>query len=127
MPFCLCRVNVPVSREQEHSIKARFGEAVAHALGLDEKYLLLGIESGCRLYLRGGGDDPVAYVEVNVFGNEQHRGYDRLTKEITQLFHAVLSIPPGNIYVKYSDISCWGVGGMTFDNYAHRMRSMLYE
>ncbi|WP_297670399.1 phenylpyruvate tautomerase MIF-related protein [uncultured Desulfovibrio sp.] len=58
-----------------------------------------------------GGDEPVAYVEVNVFGNEQHRGYDRLTKEITQLLHAVLTIPPGNIYVKYSDIPCWGVGG----------------
>ena len=40
---------------------------------------------------------------------------DALTAELTLAFHEVLGIPPENIYIKYEDITAWGVGGMYID------------
>lgn len=34
---------------------------------------------------------------------------------MTKVFVEVLSIPPKNIYIKFDDISVWGVGGKIFD------------
>ena len=41
--------------------------------------------------------------------------YDALTAEFTMAFHEVIGIPPENVYIKYEDITAWGVGGMYID------------
>lgn len=72
-------------------------------------------EDNVHFYLRGDDSQPIAYIEISVFGNTAHIGYDDLTADITKIYNDVLAIPPENIYVRYNDISVWGVGGMTFD------------
>lgn len=120
MPFMIARVNVPVSREQELTLKAHLGKAIELVPGKSEASLLLGIEDNWHLYLRGDDCQPVAYIQVSVFGNELHHGYHELTASITRSFHRVLGIAPECVYVKYEDISVWGVGGMTFDRSQYR-------
>ena len=115
MPFIIARVNVPVSREQEQEIKSYLGRAIELVPGKSEQYLLLGIEENYHFWLRGDDSQPAAYIEASIFGNESHCGYESFTREITKVFHEVLSIPPENIYLKYDDIRVWGVGGFIIE------------
>lgn len=80
-----------------------------------EDVLFADFRDSCRLWLRGDNSKPTAYIEAAVFGNEGHAGYDALTAELTLAFHEVLGIPPENVYIKYDDITAWGVGGMYID------------
>lgn len=120
MPFMISRVSVPISREQEIELKTGLGKAIELVPGKSEQYLLLGFEDKYRLWLRGDDSEPVAYIEANIFGNEDHAGYDAFTFRVTEIFHEVLGISPDHIYISYTDIPDWGVSGMNFDR--HRFR-----
>lgn len=115
MPFIMSKVNVPVDAAQEVKLKSRLGKAIELLPGLSEKYLLAGFESDCRFYLRGDKNQSVAYVEVSVFGNEQHIGCEDFSLAVAKIFAEVLNIPPQNVYIKFNDIAAWSVGGMFFD------------
>ena len=110
----MSKVNIPISNEQEIMLKSRLGKAIELLPGLSEDYLMAGFEENHHIYLRGK-NQPVAYIKVSIFGNEIHRGYDKLTLAITEIFNDVLNINPQNIYVQYDDIKVWGVNGMNFD------------
>ena len=115
MPFIKAKVSCPLSPEQEAKLKAGMGKAIECVPGKSEEYLLLEFEDNCRLWLRGKKDEPIAYLEAAVFGNEPHFGYDDFTAEVTALFADVLHIRPDHIYIKYEDITAWGVQGMYID------------
>ena len=115
MPFIIARVNMSVSREQEQEIKTLLGRAIELVPGKSEQYLMIGFEVDYHFWLRGDDSRPAAYIEASIFGNERHLGYEGLTHEITQAFKNVLGIPPENVYIKYDDISVWGVNGFTIE------------
>ena len=98
MPFIMSKVNIPISDEQEIQLKSRLGKAIELLPGLSEEYLMAGFEENYHIYLRGDNSKPVAYIEVSIFGNEAHYGYDKLTAEIAKIFNEVLNINPKNIY-----------------------------
>ena len=115
MPFIFSKVNIPISDEQEIQLKKRLGKAIEILPGLSEEYLMAGFEENYHIYLRGDKSQPTAYIEVSIFGNEAHYGYNKLSAEITKIFREILSINPKNIYIKYNDIKIWGVNGINFD------------
>ena len=115
MPFIISKVNIPINAAQEIKLKTRLGKAIELLPGLSEKYLLAGFESDCRFYLRGKNDEAIAYIEVSVFGNENHLGYENFSAAITKIFVDVLNVPPMNIYIKFNDIAAWSVGSVYFD------------
>ena len=106
---------MPVSEEQELQIKSRLGRAISLIPGKSEESLMVGFEDSHHLYLRGDGSQPTAYLEVSVFGNESHYGYDALTAEITRIYNDVLGIASDHIYIRYDDIRIWGASGVAFD------------
>ena len=120
MPFIMSKVSCPVSLEQEEQMKFWLGKAIELVPGKSEAYLLAGFEDNCHLYLRGDNTEPVAYIEVSVFGNERHLGYNQLTAEITMMFGEVLGIAPDHVYIKYNDIQAWGVSGVFIDRNQYR-------
>lgn len=115
MPFVIAKVNVPVNRAQEEEIKARVGKTIEHVPGKNEHFLLFGLEDDYHFYLRGDSNQKIAYIQADIFGNEDHAGFDRFGAEVTATFHQVLDIPPENIYIKFDDIKAWSVGGMYID------------
>ena len=115
MPFIFSKVNIPIRDEQEIQLKKRLGKAIEILPGLTEEYLMAGFEDNYHVYLRGDNSQPAAYIEVNIFGNEAHYGYNKLTAAITNIFNEVLGINPKNIYIKFDDIKSWGVNGINFD------------
>ena len=111
----MSKVNISISENQELQLKSRLGKAIELLPGLSEDYLMAGFEDNYHIYLRGKNDQPTAYIEVSIFGNEAHYGYGKLTAEITRIFNEVLKINPKNIYIKYDDIKDWSVNGINFD------------
>lgn len=117
MPFMICKLSPKLTLKQETELKSRLGKAIELVAGLSEQVLLIGIEDNYRFYLRGSKEKPVALIEISIFANPRHYGYEALTKEITAITHEVLNIEENRIYIKYDDIVAWGVGGSTFDLY----------
>ena len=120
MPFIKAKISCPVSPEQEAELKTGMGKAIELVPGKSEEYLLLEFEDNCHLWLRGQNDEPIAYIEAAIFGNEGHYGYDAFTAEVTSLFAKMLNIRPDHIYIKYEDIIAWGVQGIYIDRNRYR-------
>lgn len=115
MPFVISRVSVEVSREQELELKRRLGEAIALVPGKSEAYLLVELEDRCHLFLAGSDEAAIAYLDVSIFGNEDHAGFDHFAAAATQAYHDVLGIDPSRIYLRFSDIASWSVAGRFID------------
>lgn len=115
MPFIVSKVNVPISAEQERALKEKLGKAIELVPGKSEESLLLSLEDCCHLYLRGDKSQSMAYLTVSIFGNEGHAGYPAFTAEVTKIYGEVLGVAPENCYLKFDDITAWGVGGQYID------------
>lgn len=114
MPFIISKVNVSISDEQELQLKKLLGRAIELIPGKNENYLMVSFEQNCKIYLRGE-NQPCAFIEVSIFGNEHHVGYDKFTAAVTKIFNDVLKIPAQNIYLNFEDIIAWGVNGTFID------------
>lgn len=115
MPFIMSRVNIKIPKNKELTLKKRLGLAIANVPGKSEDVLMVGFQDQYSLYLRGDGNEPLAYIEVSIFGTENHVGYEGLNADITKAFYDVLGIQPDHLYIKYDDIGSWGVQGQYID------------
>lgn len=108
MPFINSKISISITEEQEETVKSRLGQAIATIPGKSENWLMVGFEPEYRLYFRGEKNEPMAMVEVSVYGNENPAAFDKLTEQICQIFNDVLGIAPDHIYVKYQAVGNWG-------------------
>ena len=83
MPFINVKVNTEVSTDKETEIKTALGSAISCIRGKSEAWLMVGIEDKCRLYFRGDGQTPAAFVEVKIYGSASRNEYEK--KEKTDL------------------------------------------
>jgi len=111
MPFIQTRTNVKVSPEQKENIKKRLGEA-ASVIGKSESWLMTEIIENCDMYFRGESEEPMAYVDVKLYGSGNN--YDEMTKKITDITNSELGINPDHVYVSYEEFSKWGWNGKNF-------------
>lgn len=114
MPFIQTKVNVKVSKEKEEAIKSKLGKAIELLPGKSESWLMLSFEEDCTLYFKGKEDQPIAFVEVKLFGKAGKDAYDRLTAAISDILHQELGISPDHVYVKYEEVPYWGWNGHNF-------------
>lgn len=114
MPFIDSKVSVSISEEKEEELKKRLGQAISLIPGKSESWLMTGFQDNYHLYFRGDNSEPVAFVEVKVFGKENPEAFDKLTGEITKIFGEVLGIAADHIYVKYEAVASWGFNGGNF-------------
>lgn len=114
MPFIDSKVSVTLSEEKEKLLKEKLGQAIALIPGKSEAWLMTGFEDNYHLYFKGDNSEPMAFVEVKVFGGENPSAFDALTGEICKIFHEVLGIRPDHIYVKYEAVANWGWNGGNF-------------
>ena len=112
MPFITARVNVSVNKSQEIEIKTLMGQAIELIPGKNENYLMLGLEDNYKFYLRGDDSQKAALIDAQIFGNEDHDGFNKFAAMTTKIFNSVLDIPPENIYINFYDIKAWSVNGI---------------
>ena len=70
MPFINSKISTSVSAEQEQALKTRLGQAISIVPGKSENWLMLGFEPNYNLSFRGDNSEPLAMVDVSVFGDE---------------------------------------------------------
>lgn len=110
MPFIHSKISIGITKEQETEIKTLLGQAIS-TIGKTESWLMLGFEPECSLYFRGDNSQPMAFVEVSIFGSENRQAFDAMTGKICDIFKNVLGIAPDHVYVKYQAVANWGWNG----------------
>ena len=113
MPFIDTKTNVTISKEVEKSLTSEFGRAIELIRGKSEYWLMLSFSADKMMAFRGS-DEPCAMVEVKIFGSASEKEYSALTKRLTEILSDNLPIPKDRIYVKYDEVSVWGLGGENF-------------
>lgn len=114
MPFINSKISTSLSEAQETEIKSRLGQAIQTIPGKSESWLMVGFEPDYKLYFRGSNAEPIAMVEVSVYGSENPAAFSKLTGQICDIFNDVLGISPDHVYVKYQAVSNWGWNGDNF-------------
>ncbi|MGN0152202.1 MAG: phenylpyruvate tautomerase MIF-related protein [Wujia sp.] len=114
MPFINSKISMSITKEQECEIKTQLGQAIKTIPGKSESWLMLGFEPEYSLYFRGDNTEPMAFVEVSVFGTENRQAFSELTARICDIFQKVLGIAPDHVYVKYEAVANWGWNGSNF-------------
>ncbi len=114
MPFIDSKVSVKVTKEQEKELKTRLGQAISIIPGKSESWLMVGIEDEYSLYFRGDDSEPMAFVEVRIFGGPNRDAFEKMTAELTKIYGEVLGIAPDHMYIKYSATTDWGWNGSNF-------------
>ncbi len=114
MPFIDAKVSVAISAEQEKELKTRLGQAISIIPGKSENWLMTGFQDNYHLYFRGDNSEPIAYIEVRLFGGPNKEAFSKMTAEITKIFGEVLGIAPDHMYIKYSATPDWGWNGGNF-------------
>ncbi|HIQ58288.1 MAG TPA: tautomerase family protein [Candidatus Merdivicinus intestinavium] len=113
MPFIHTHVSTALTPSQEETLKEQFGRAIACIPGKTEEWLMLEFEDSRRMWFRGSRE-PMAMVDVSLFGGASDDAYEKLTARLTAILEEVLGLSPQNIYVKYSEYSHWGWNGGNF-------------
>ncbi len=114
MPFIDSKVSVKITKEQEVELKSRLGEAISIIPGKSEGWLMTGFQDEYHLYFRGEDSEPMAFIEVRMFGSSDKTAFRAMTAEITKIFGDVLGIAADHMYIKYSATMDWGWNGSNF-------------
>ena len=114
MPFINSKVSVKITPEQESELKTRLGQAISLIPGKSENWLMTGFEDDYHMYFRGDNSEPIAYIEVRIFGGPNKAAFQKMTEEITKIYGDVLGIAPDHMYIKYSATPDWGWNGGNF-------------
>lgn len=115
MAFITLKTNQSISQEKQATLTAELGNAVACVPYQSANSILIMFEAEQAMWYRD--NSPVALIEFRAFGNETHLDYAELTAQINQILHRLLGIAPERIFVKYDDITAWGIGGHYIDRH----------
>ncbi|MDE5779259.1 MAG: hypothetical protein K2I10_12270 [Lachnospiraceae bacterium] len=110
MPFIDSKVSVSISEEQEKELKTRLGQAVS-LIGKTESWLMTGFQDNYHLYFKGDNSQPMAFIEVKLYGRENPSAFEAMSAKLCEIFGEVLGIAPDHIYIKYEAVANWGWNG----------------
>ena len=111
MPYINVKTNNIIPIDKEEAIKDKIGKEIT-LIGKTENWLMVDFNDNCHLYFKGSTVEPIAYVEVKLYGTSTE--YNELTGAITSILEEELGIKPENIYISYFETQNWGYGGSNF-------------
>ena len=111
MPYINTKTTVTVNEEKQESIKKKLGKAIELIPGKSENWLMVSFDDNSSMYFKGSNENPLAFVEVKLFGKASQDAYKKLTRVITDILHEELEIQGDCIYVKYEEVFTWGFNG----------------
>ncbi len=114
MPFINSKVSVKATEEQNKKLKERLGQAIAIVPGKSEEWLMIDLQDEQKMYFKGEDSDPIAYLEISVFGEPNHEAFEKMTAELCGIYDEILGIKPDHLYVKYMGSTDWGWNNRNF-------------
>ncbi|MDD5036862.1 MAG: phenylpyruvate tautomerase MIF-related protein [Methylococcaceae bacterium] len=114
MPYLKIQLNRSLEAEKSQPFLALVSQQTAKELGKPESYVMAELTTNPAM-LFAGTDEPAAYVELKSIGlpSVQHKALSQL---LCSLLEQELGVPPGRIYIEFTDVkgACWGWNGSTF-------------
>ena len=114
MPYISTKTNIELAKEKQDALAAEYGRIISLVPGKTERWLMLSFDDKISMYFSVKGDEPMAYIELSLFGGASDAAYDKLTAAICDAVSAETGIAPANIYVKYEEAEHWGWNGSNF-------------
>lgn len=114
MPYIGTRTTEKLTEEKKAALAKRFGAAITAVPGKSEAHLMLSFDGEKTMYFGGKTGEPMAFVEVKLFGKSDREHLTELTKLICDILKEELSVPGNNVYVKYEEVAHWGWNGSNF-------------
>ena len=114
MPYISTKTNIELAKEKQDTLAAKYGKIISLVPGKTERWLMLSFDDKATMYFGGKSDEPMAYIELSLFGGASDAVYDKLTAAICDAVSAETGIAPANIYVKYEEAEHWGWNGSNF-------------
>lgn len=105
MPFLDVRVSSPVTEEQETSLKAGLGEAIALIPGKSESSLMVQIADDCHMWFGGSEEGPIVMMKVSIYGSAPESAFRKFGSEAVKLFQEILGAK--QVYVKLDETTKW--------------------
>lgn len=113
MPFINAKFSDTVSPEKELALKTALGEAIT-LLGKSERYLMVQIQDGCRLYFGGDNSAPTAFFDVSLLHSAPKASYEKLTARLCDIAKEVMDVDGDRVYVKFEETENWGYDSRMF-------------
>ena len=107
MPYIDVKLSCGLSNEKEELLKAAFGRLIADIPGKTEDYFMVKFEDNCRLWFRGKNSNPIAFVNVMLYGKAEASAYQKLSEDILALLKNEMNVQPTNAYVKFEEVPNW--------------------
>jgi len=114
MPFINSKISVKATEEQKTELKKRLGQAIAIIPGKSESWLMVDLQDEQKMYFSGDDSQPIAFVDVSVYGSANPSAFSKMTGELTKIYGDLFGISPDHIYVKYATTTDWGWNGGNF-------------
>ena len=102
MPFIDAKFSVKIPAENEKSLAEKITNAITLIPGKTPSSLMVNLQDECKLYFRGTNENPCAIFEVKIFGSSTKDAYTKL------------GIEGKNVYVKFDEVSLWGMDSFMF-------------
>ena len=114
MPYLNIQTNADLVPEQQTKLLDQASQLVAGLLDKPESYVMVALQA-CVAMRFGGGDAPLAYLELKSLGLPRARTAE-LSAALSELIEQALGIPAARVYIEFSDPdrSMWGWNGGTF-------------
>ena len=114
MPYISTKTNIELAKDKRDALAAKYGEIISIVPGKTERWLMLSFDGGAEMYFGGRGDEPMAYIELSLFGGTSDAVYDKLTAAVCDAVSEETGIAPANIYIKYEEAEHLGWNGSNF-------------
>ena len=103
-----------ILREDAYRIVQRSAMATWSTLGKPEQYVMIALHSSDILF--GGQADAAAFADVRSIGGLDSETNARLAREVSQILHQALGIPPARVFLNFTNVEAgnWGWNGDTF-------------
>ena len=114
MPYIKLTTTAKVDSAKAAALKARFGKAIENFPGKTEQWLMVCIEDGQKLWMRGDDSADTAMVDVDLLGQIDPGASDRMTAALCDILQSELQLAPDRVYIKYTGYANWGWNGGNF-------------
>lgn len=111
MPFIHVSISTALPAQQKEKIHTSLGDFMNVLPGKMPEQALIQISDCCDMYRRGF-TDPLCIVEISLYQMQSFANKSELTKKLSALLQKVCDLKPENLYIKFNELSVWGVNGV---------------
>ncbi len=114
MPLLQLKTTIPVPDDRQAGLLKALSKLVAEGIGKPEQYVMVTLGAGP--ILMSGQAGPAAFADVRSIGGLGAEVNKRLSRSLCQALEQSLGIPPGRVYINFTDVAPddWGWRGDTF-------------